>query len=70
MNTSQLVDAAVFGRLSDIDDTEYWHHIEKTIGNKFYELTLNQLIQLNFALRGGPVKKGTPRIHTILQDLF
>ena len=69
MSVSQLVDAAVFGRLNEVEDTEFWHHVEKSIGNKFYELTTDQLIQLNFALRGS-AKKGTPRIHSILSDLF
>lgn len=43
--------------------------MEKSIANKFYELTTDQLISLNFALKGS-VRKGTPRIHNILKDLF
>jgi hypothetical protein len=43
--------------------------VEKTLANKFYELSTDELIQLNFALKGH-AKKGTPRIHKILHDLI
>lgn len=43
--------------------------MEKTFGNKFYDLSTDELILLNYALKGTP-KKGTPRVHSILSDLF
>ena len=69
MGTLEIVDAALFGRLNEVEDIEFWHQLEKSIGNKFYSLTTGQLIQLNFALKG-TVRKGSPRMHSILKDLL
>lgn len=69
MNPSQLVDAALWARHNRVDNLDFWNDLQKTLGNKFYELNSNELIQLNYALKGKN-KRGTPRIHTILHDLF
>jgi hypothetical protein len=36
MGTLEIVDAALFGRLNEVEDIEFWHQLEKSIGNKFY----------------------------------
>lgn len=69
MGTLEIVDAALFGRLNEVEDIEFWHQLEKSIGNKFYSLTTGQLIQLNFAVKG-TVRKGSPRMHSIIKDLL
>lgn len=69
MSPAQLVKAALSARLNQVEGIDFWHHLEKAFGNKFYELSTDELIQLNFALKGSS-KKGTPRIHRILSDLI
>lgn len=69
MSPSQLVQVALSARLNQVEGIDFWHHLEKSLGNKFYDLNADQLIQLNFALKG-PSKKGTPRIHRIMSDLL
>ena len=69
MSPSQLVNVALFARSTQIEGIGFWFHLENSFGNKFYELNIDELIKLTYSLKGLN-KKGTPRVHQILNDLL
>ncbi len=69
MTPSELVNVALFARSTQAEGFDFWFHLEKTFGNKFYELDADDLIKLTYSLKGVN-KKGTPKVHQILNDLL
>ena len=67
--TSQLVEVALNAVELGEHDLMFWTAIENTIGNRFYELSNIQLIQLIFCFKQ-ETPKGSPRTNTILKDLI